>query len=75
MANKKNDPNANRFKPVVKVLGPFTLGKGDSETHEFKMPQYIGSVRTMVVARNERMYGNAEKATPVKKPLMVLAIV
>ncbi len=71
--NKQKDPSANRFKPVVKVLGPFTLGKGDSKTHEFKMPQYIGSVRTMVVARNDRMYGNAEKATPVKKPLMVLA--
>ncbi len=71
--NKQKDPSANRFKPVVKVFGPFTLGKGDSRTHEFKMPQYIGSVRTMVVARNERMYGNTEKATPVKKPLMVLA--
>ncbi|WP_066632097.1 alpha-2-macroglobulin family protein [Labilibacter marinus] len=73
LANKQKDPNANRFKPVVKVFGPFELKKGATETHEFKMPQYIGSVRTMVVARNERMYGNAEKATPVKKPLMVLA--
>ena len=71
--NKQKDPSANRFKPVVKVFGPFSLDKGDSKTHEFKMPQYIGSVRTMVVARNDRMYGNAEKATPVKKPLMVLA--
>ncbi len=73
LTNKKNDPNANRFKPVVKVFGPFELDKGDSQTHEFRMPQYIGSVRTMVVARNNRMYGNAEKTTPVKKPLMVLA--
>lgn len=73
LENKQNDPNANRFKPVVKVFGPFELGKGDSQTHEFTMPQYIGSVRTMVVARNEQMYGNAEKTTPVKKPLMVLA--
>ncbi len=70
---KKKDANANRFKPVVKVFGPFELKKGKTQTHEFKMPQYIGSVRTMVVARNERMYGNAEKTTPVKKPLMVLA--
>ncbi|TLX73078.1 hypothetical protein E9993_16600 [Labilibacter sediminis] len=73
LMNKKNDPNANRFKPVVKVFGPFSLKKGDEKTHEFTMPQYIGSVRTMVVARNENMYGNAEKTTPVKKPLMVLA--
>ncbi len=73
IANKQKDPSANRFKPVVRVFGPFELEKGDSKTHEFNMPQYIGSVRTMVVARHERMYGNAEKATPVKKPLMVLA--
>ncbi|SMO59954.1 hypothetical protein SAMN06265379_103234 [Saccharicrinis carchari] len=70
---QQNDPNANRFKPVVKVFGPFELKKGGSKTHEFMMPQYIGSVRTMVVARNERTYGNAAKTTPVKKPLMVLA--
>ncbi len=73
LQDKQKDPSANRFKPVVKVFGPFELKKGKSKTHEFKMPQYIGSVRTMVVARNERMYGNAEKTTPVKKPLMVLA--
>ncbi len=73
LSGKKTDPNANRFKPVVKVLGPFKLNKGETQKHTFKMPQYIGSVRTMVVARNERQYGNAEKTTPVKKPLMVLA--
>src|SRR5687768_3667810 len=37
------------------------------------MPQYIGSVKTMVVAGFEGAYGKAEKATPVRKPLMVLA--
>ncbi len=73
LGKKQRDPNANRFKPVVRVFGPFTLNKGKDRTHEFKMPQYIGSVRTMVVARSERMYGNAEQTTPVKKPLMVLA--
>ncbi len=73
LSHQKKDPNANRFKPVVKVFGPFKLDKGDTKVHTFKMPQYIGSVRTMLVARNNRMYGNAEKTTPVKKPLMVLA--
>ena len=37
------------------------------------MPNYIGSVRTMVVAGQDGAYGNAEKTTPVKKPLMALA--
>ncbi|GAF04427.1 Ig-like domain-containing alpha-2-macroglobulin family protein [Saccharicrinis fermentans] len=73
MENQLKDPHANRFKPVVKVMGPFELKSGKSQTHEITMPEYIGSVRTMVVACHDRMYGNAEKTTPVKKPLMVLA--
>ena len=64
---------ANRFKAVVKHFGPFTLPAGSKTTHEFIMPNYIGSVRTMLVASNNGAYGSTEKATPVKKPLMVLA--
>jgi alpha-2-macroglobulin len=73
LAAKDDDPRANRFKPVVKFFGPFTLEAGKTQTHEFIMPQYIGSVRTMVVAGYEGAYGKTEKATPVRKPLMVLA--
>jgi uncharacterized protein YfaS (alpha-2-macroglobulin family) len=71
----KKAKKANRFKPAVMVLGPFTLGKNKSRSHTIKMPKYIGSVRTMVVAENrkESAYGSAQKTTPVKKPLMVLA--
>lgn len=69
---KDNDARANRFVPVVKFFGPFTLTDGSQE-HRFIMPQYIGSVKTMVVAGYEGAYGSAEKATPVRKPLMVLA--
>ena len=72
MAAKEDDAKANRFKPVVKYLGPFTLD-GGSDEHRFKMPQYIGSVKTMLVAGYEGAYGSTEKATPVRKPLMVLA--
>ncbi|MBY0434750.1 MAG: hypothetical protein K2U26_11625, partial [Cyclobacteriaceae bacterium] len=70
--SKEDDAKANRFKPVVKFLGPFTLD-GGSNTHKFIMPNYIGSVKTMVVAGYEGAYGKADKATPVRKPLMVLA--
>lgn len=70
--SKEDDPKANRFVPVVKFFGPFTLRKGVSE-HRFIMPQYVGSVKTMVVAGHAGAYGKAEKATPVRKPLMVLA--
>lgn len=73
LAAKEDDPRANRFKPVVKFFGPYTLDKGDTKSITFTMPQYIGSVKTMVVAGYEGAYGKTEKATPVRKPLMVLA--
>lgn len=69
---REDDSKANRFKPVVKYFGPITLNGGAEEVR-FIMPQYVGSVRTMVVAGFEGAYGSTEKATPVRKPLMVLA--
>ncbi len=69
--NKK----ANRFKPVVTFLGPFELKSGNKKTHKIKMPNYIGAVRTMVVAGDAKAeaYGSTDKSVQVKKPLMVLA--
>lgn len=66
---------ANRFKAVVKHLGPFILKSGENKEHKIKLPNYIGAVRTMVVAGNSHMeaYGNVDKSVKVKKPLMVLA--
>ncbi len=66
---------ADRFKTVVTYLGPFTLAAGKTATHEIMMPNYVGSVRTMVIAgdNSKGAYGNAEKTTPVRTPLMVLA--
>ncbi len=67
------DLKANRFKPVVKFLGPFELDKGETAEHVFMMPDYVGSVRTMIVAAGYMSYGSNEKTTAVKKPLMLLA--
>jgi uncharacterized protein YfaS (alpha-2-macroglobulin family) len=64
---------ADRFPPMVKFLGPFTLKEGQTNTHTIRMPRYVGSVKTMVVAGNQKAYGSTEKVTPVRKPLMVLA--
>ncbi|MBK7559813.1 MAG: hypothetical protein IPI54_16985 [Chitinophagaceae bacterium] len=64
---------ANRFKPVVKYLGPFHLKKNQTQKHSFILPSYIGSVRAMVIAANDGSYGATEKAITVKKPLMMLA--
>ena len=73
-APAKNN-KANRFKPVVRYLGPFTLEKGKTASHTIQLPKYIGSVRTMVIAADTKSgaYGNAEFTSPVRKPLMVLA--
>ena len=72
-----NAKKANRFKPVVIFLGPFKLEKGQTKSHTISLPNYIGSVRTMVIAGDNKTsaYGSAEKTTPVRKPLMVLATV
>ncbi|MCH8566750.1 MAG: hypothetical protein LAT67_00745 [Balneolales bacterium] len=73
------DPDADadgpgRFRPVVRVMGPFLLDAGASRTHAFTMPAYTGRVRTMVVATNpeHRRHGSTTANTLVKQPLMLL---
>ncbi len=72
-ALKQSDNKANRFRPVVKFIGPFTIAKGGKSTHKITLPMYVGSVRTMVVAGQDGAYGRAEKTTPVRTPLMLLS--
>lgn len=64
---------ANRFPPVVRVLGPFELEAGAEARHEVELPPYIGEVRVMVVAGHDGAYGSTSKPVPVRKPLMLLA--
>ncbi len=72
-AGNSQPKKANRFKPVAIFLGPYTLAKGKTNTHKVKMPRYVGSVRTMIIAGYKGEYGSSDKTTPVRKPLMVLA--
>ncbi len=73
-AGSKNK-KANRFKPMVTYMGPFKLASGETKAHQIKIPNYVGSVRAMVVASdtNNEAYGSAEKTAFVRKPIMVLA--
>ncbi|WP_271768796.1 alpha-2-macroglobulin family protein [Aquimarina algiphila] len=73
-AGGSKSKKANRFKPMVVFEGPFELKKGETRAHKIKIPKYIGSVRTMIVASDadNAAYGSADKTTPVRKPLMVL---
>jgi uncharacterized protein YfaS (alpha-2-macroglobulin family) len=64
---------AQRFIPVVRFLGPFTLAPGKTATHTIELPQYTGSVRIMVIAGSDRAFGYTEKSVTVKDPLMILA--
>jgi uncharacterized protein YfaS (alpha-2-macroglobulin family) len=72
LKNAENS-NQNRFKPMVRFMGPFKLKAGEKKKHMLKLPNYIGSVKVMVVAANSKLsYGNAATSIKVTKPLMVL---
>ncbi|MBD3616918.1 MAG: hypothetical protein HUJ22_10130 [Gracilimonas sp.] len=64
---------ANRFEPMVRFEGPFELKEGAVNRHNISVPNYVGSVRTMVIAGQDGAYGQTEATTPVRKPVMVLA--
>lgn len=73
-ALKAQDETMKRFKPVVKYIGPFVLDGGKTNKHTLTMPAYYGSVRVMVVAGHPKgAYGNAQKAVPVRNPLMIIS--
>ncbi|NLX81252.1 MAG: hypothetical protein GXZ03_06795 [Proteiniphilum sp.] len=72
-ALKASDNNVNRFKSVVKFMGPYSIKAGETSSHKVTLPQYVGSVRTMVVAGGDGAYGSSEKTTEVKSSLMTLS--
>ena len=64
---------ADRFTPVVSWLGPFELKAGRSATHKVAIPQYIGSLRAMVIATDGKAQGSFQKNVNVTQPVMVQA--
>ena len=64
---------ADRFKPVVAYLGPFELKAGKTATHSVQVPQYIGSLRAMVIATDGKAQGSASQDVAVTQPVMVQA--
>ena len=67
------DAKANRFNPVVKFVGPFTLKAGKTDKHKITLPMYVGSVRTMVVGAGAGAYGATEANSFVRSPLMLIS--
>ncbi len=72
-ALKASGDKVNRFKSVVKFMGPFTIKSGEVKNHNVTLPQYVGSVRTMLIAGGDGAYGSSEKTTEVKSSLMTLS--
>ena len=64
---------AERFKPVVAYLGPFDLKAGKTASHSVEVPQYIGSMRAMIIATDGKAQGSASQDVAVKQPVMVQA--
>ncbi len=64
---------ANRFPPMVRFLGPYHLEPGKTKKHKIQVPNYTGSVRTMLIAGQNGAYGSSEKTSAVRKPLMVIS--
>ncbi|VAW98643.1 hypothetical protein MNBD_GAMMA22-1596 [hydrothermal vent metagenome] len=73
--SKDKNKDKKRFPPVVQYLGPFQLKAGATAKHHFKLPQYIGAVRVMLVAGNKTAYGKASKSVFVRESLSILATV
>lgn len=68
----KPDKGKKRFKPVSLFKGPITTDVNGKSVVKFKMPEYIGSVRIMVIGARKNSYARAEKTVPVKTELIVL---
>ncbi|MFY9526480.1 MAG: MG2 domain-containing protein [Limnochordia bacterium] len=61
-----------RFRAVSLFVGPMETDENGYAEVELELPNYMGSVRVMVVAAAGGCYGSAEQTVPVKAPLMVL---
>ncbi len=61
-----------RFKPVSLFKGPITTDARGKAVVKFDMPNYVGSVRIMVIGARGDSYARAEKAVPVKSELMLI---
>ncbi|HKK87924.1 MAG TPA: MG2 domain-containing protein, partial [Saprospiraceae bacterium] len=61
----------NRFKSVVKFVGPVKLPAGKTAKHAMSIDQFIGKLRVMLIACNGSGAGMDEKGVLVKSPLML----
>lgn len=65
---------AGLFPPLVKFLGPFELQKNKINIHELDIPRYSGTIRLILTAANQGVFGRAEKTITVTKPVITNSI-
>ncbi len=65
----KNPIKVKRFKPISFFSGPVKCQNGEAN-FSFKMPDFVGSVRIMVIAADKNHYGKETKSVPVKSELL-----
>ncbi len=61
---------AKRFKPVALFEGVLTTDENGRGQVKFIMPNYMGSVRVMVVGASKEKYGSTEERIIVKAPIV-----
>ena len=63
-----------RFKAYAVTMGPFELKAGETNSHNFEVPQCSGALRFMVVAKgNGKAFGSSEKQMKVVDPINLYA--
>ena len=63
--------DVDRFKPVSLFQGVLTTDETGEAEVEFDMPNYMGSVRIMVIGATDNAYASADKEMFVKAPIVV----
>ncbi len=64
-----------RFRPVAIFEGPIEIEPGQTVSTALAMPNYVGSVRVMVIGAAGDSYASLEETVPVRQALMVLPTV
>ena len=71
-ADKNRDDKAQRFKSVVLYQAPVKSDENGYAKLKFNMPNYIGSVRVMLVASRQNAFASEEKNIQVNAPVVML---
>lgn len=70
--DRRGNPRARRFVPVSLFTGIRNIRAGKEDVVTLRMPQYVGSVRVMLVGASGRAVVSRDTTIAVRQPLMIL---